>query len=431
AALAGDEHYRDYYVWRDPGPDGGPPNNWVSNFGGPAWTLDERSGQYYMHLFLPEQPDLNWANPAVRDEFDRILAFWFERGVDGLRIDVAHSLTEDPAFRDNPLKGDPPAPHAHPSEVWEAYEHRHDQDQEDVLDVYRRWNGIAGEHDAFLVGEVYLLEPSRLTRYVRGGDGLHSSFAFPALRTDWDAHDIRSTLAACVAAGAGALSWPLSSHDDPHAATRFGGGARGARRQLAYLTLLCALPGVPFLFQGDELGLENGLVDPSRAADPVTTRNAGAPGRDGSRTPMVWEPGPGFGFTDGEPWLPFGDNRRDADTVAAQLDDPSSHLARTRRLLAVRRELAGAWSADDADAVAWLDAPTDVVALRRGAVVVVVNAGPSGARCPLPAGDAGWDVRYVSAGPEPRVDDDAWVVVAPDTAVLLVSGRPPRPRRPR
>ncbi|MBW3619369.1 MAG: alpha-amylase [Actinobacteria bacterium] len=420
AALAGDPHYRDHYVWADPAPDGGPPNNWVSNFGGPAWTLDERSGQYYMHLFLPEQPDLNWANPAVHDEFDRILRFWFERGVDGVRIDVAHSLTEDPQLRDNPRRAALPPAGAAPSEVWDAYEHRFDQDQADVLDVFRRWNALAAEHDAFLVGEVYLLEPDLLTRYVADQDGLHSSFAFPALRTAWDAGDIRTTLGACVTAGAGALSWPLSSHDDPHAASRFGGGDRGRRRQLAYLTLLCALPGIPFLFQGDELGLENGVVAAGHAADPMAVRNPGAAGRDGSRTPMVWEPGPGFGFTTGEPWLPFGSNRRDEDTVAAQLQQPDSHLDRTRRLLALRRELAPCW--DDGASVTWLEATEDVVALQRGDTLVALNAGETAARVRLP--DAGrWHPRYASSGGIPEVADGA-VVVAPDAAVLLVTASP-------
>ena len=412
AALAGDPRYRDYYVWRDPAPDGGPPNNWVAHFGGPAWTLDERSGQYYMHLFLPEQPDLNWENPALREDFDRILEFWFSRGVDGMRIDVAHSLIEDPELRDNPLIGEAPAADAHPREVFFAYEHRHDLDQPGVLDVYRRWNAIAARHDAMLIGEVYLLEPERLTRYVEGQDGLHSAFCFPALKVGWDADAIRETLAACVAAGVGALSWPLSSHDDPRAATRFGGGEAGRRRQLAYLTLLAALPGMPFIYQGDELGLEDGVIPAGVAADPVTTRNAGAVGRDGSRTPMVWEPGPEFGFTTGEPWLPVGTNRSDADTAAVQADDPDSHLARVRRLLAVRRGLEDLHAGAEAT---WLEGDRGIVALRRGGVVAAINVGDEPACLELPAGR--WSTVF-SSGDEPVVAAGT-VTLAPDTGVLL------------
>ncbi len=367
-----------------------------------------------MHLFLPEQPDLNWANPDVRDEFDRILRFWFERGVDGFRIDVAHSLVEDPEFRDNPLLGDAPEPDAHPREVFAAYEHRYDQDQPGVLDVFRRWNRVAADHDAILIGEVYLLETDRLTRYVADQDGLHTAFCFPVLKVGWDADDIRSTLEAAVRDGAGALSWPLSSHDDPHAASRFGGGEAGARRQLAYLTLLAGLPGLPFLYQGDELGLSDGDLELGAASDPMAVRNAGAVGRDGSRTPMVWEPGPGYGFTTGEPWLPFGANRRDADTAAVQEADPGSHLARTRRLLEVRR---GLTDLHGRLAVAWLDGDPAVIALRRGDVVVAVNTAGGARDLDLPAG--AWELAYSSGAP--ATVDGTRVRLAGETGVYLTA----------
>ena len=370
---------RDWYVWRDPAPDGGPPNNWVSHFGGPAWTFDDATGQYYLHLFLPEQPDLNWDNPEVRAAFDRILEFWLDRGVDGFRIDVAHSLVKDPELRDNPLLGDPPPPDASPQEVFAAYEHRHDLDQPGVLDVYRRWRRITSRRDAVLLGEVYLLEPARLTRYVAGDDLLDAAFCFPALKVGWDATTVRKTLASCVEAGGDGLAWPLSSHDDPRAASRFGSGQVGARRALAYLALLCGLPGVPFLYQGDELGLDDG--DVTAPSDPIAVRNPGATGRDGSRTPMVWEPGEGFGFTTGQPWLGFGRNRRDEDCAALQEQDPGSHLNRVRRLLAARRQLP---SLTDATPVEWLDAGAPVVALRRAEVVVACHLGAGTAEVALP-----------------------------------------------
>ncbi|GGI07862.1 alpha-amylase family glycosyl hydrolase [Egicoccus halophilus] len=361
-ALRGrDATHRDFYVWRDPAPDGGPPNNWVSNFGGPAWTLDEASGQYYMHLFLPEQPDLNWASDEVRAAFVDILDTWFARGVDGIRIDVAHSLVEDQQFRDNPViveLGDD----ATPGERFKSFDHRYDQDQDGVLDVYREWHQVAARHDAMLLGEVYLLETDRLRRYVEGRDGLHLAFAFATLHAAWDAKEIRTTLGELVDAAGEHFAWPLGSHDDPRAASRFGGGERGAKRARAYLTLLCGLPGVPFLYQGDELGLDDGELADDTAQDPVAVRNPGAPGRDPVRTPMLWEPGDGFGFTTGTPWLPFGDNRGPQHTVASQQGVPGSPLERTRELLRVRRSLGVL--AQDANWT-WLDGASDVVAIRR------------------------------------------------------------------
>jgi alpha-glucosidase len=385
ARSSRDAEHRDFYVWRDPAPDGGPPNNWVSYFGGPAWTYDEPSGQYYMHLFLPEQPDLNWAEPRVRRAFEDILRTWFERGVDGVRIDVAHSLLEDPDFRDNPRSPHPLVDGASPIDVFESFVHDHDLDQEGVVEIYQDWNRVASEHDALLLGEVYLLDPARIARYVEG-DALHSSFCFAALHTTWDAGDIRETLRQNVEASGDALSWPLSSHDDRRAATRFGGGALGARRTLGYLTLLCGLPGNPFLYQGDELGLDDGAIDV--AEDPISVRNPGAVGRDPQRSPMLWEPGPGFGFTTGEPWLPFGTNRTDEQTAAAQAGDPRSSLSRTRTLLHTRRRLL---PLVDGSPTTWLTGTGPVVAIVRGEdVVVALHVGEGdGTTATLPLPRAG------------------------------------------
>ncbi len=417
--------HRDWYVWRDPAPDGSPPNNWVSHFGGPAWTLHEPTGQYYLHLFLPEQPDLNWRNPAVRRAFDGILRFWLARGVDGVRIDVAHALLKDPELRDNPPAGDPdgdadpPAGGADPRRTFAAFEHRHDLDQAGVVEIYRRWRRIAARHRALLLGEVYLLEPERLTRYVTG-DGLHLAFSFPTLKVGWDARAVRRALRGAVEAGGAGIAWPLSSHDDPRAPTRFGGGERGARRALAYLTLLCALPGVPFLLQGDELGLEDGRVPRGSAADPITVRNRGATGRDGSRTPMPWRPGPALGFTDGRPWLPTGDNHTGDDTVRAQRRREDSHLHRVRRLLAVRRR-AGLGAGVSPE---WLrpEDGAEMVAFRAGDVLAAANLGPGTAEVDaacLP-GDGAPGLLYASgtgaglAGTRVRVPTDTAVLVRRD-----------------
>jgi alpha-glucosidase len=415
-ALTGrDAPHRDWYVWRDPAPDGGPPNNWVSHFGGPAWTLDEASGQYYMHLFLPEQPDLNWANPEVRAAFEDILDTWFSRGVDGFRIDVAHSLVEDPEYRDNPVVVDGLPEAATPQEVFASFEHRHDLDQDGVLEVFRDWNRVAEKHDAALLGEVYVLDPARVGRYVEG-DGLHLAFYFPTLKTPWDADELGTMLHEATDAGGHRLAWPLGSHDDPRAATRFGGGELGARRAAAYLTFLTTLPGVAFLYQGDELGLDDGELAPGEATDPIAVRNPGATGRDGVRTPMLWAPGPGFGFTTGEPWLPFGRNRRDEHTVAAQRDVPGSWLERTRALLHARRELPALRSASP---VTWLSDRGPVLAVRREAqdgpdVVGLLHVGDGPTSYDLPR--AGQLVHGSVDGVEVV---DTTVTLPPDSAAVV------------
>ena len=364
-----DSAERDYYVFRDPAPDGGPPNNWVSHFGGPAWTLDPASGQYYLHLFLPQQPDLNWDNAAVRREFEEILRFWFARGIDGFRIDVAHALVKDPGLRDNPIRDAAVLGRPEARLSFDGMEHRYDLDQVEVVDIYRAWRRIADEHEAILLGEVYLLDPRRVARFV-APDALHAAFCFPALRTDWDAKDIRATLEGATDASLGRFAWPMSSHDDPRAAARFGGGTRGADRALAYFTLLCVLPGLPFLYQGDELGLDNADLDPADFEDPASRGRDVTWSRDAVRTPMPWDDSPGRGFTAGTPWLPMPDNHGSARSVAAQVGDEESVLRRYRRLLHSRRE----WL-PSADGIRWLETADDVVAVRRGKVLVILNVG--------------------------------------------------------
>ncbi|MTV25083.1 alpha-amylase [Nitriliruptoraceae bacterium ZYF776] len=420
ALTSRDAAHRDFYVWRD-GRDGGPPNNWVSNFGGPAWTFHEPTGQWYMHLFLPEQPDLNWDHPPVRDAFDEVLRFWLaDVGIDGFRIDVAHSLVEHPEFPDNPLLGEPAPDGADPSTVWESFDHLHDQDRPEVLDIYRRWRAIVEEHDAVLIGEVYLLDAEKVARYVRDDDGLHLAFYFPALRTPWDVDALRGMLEVGVAEGGRRFAYPLSSHDDPHAASRFGGGEVGTRRSLAYATLLCGLPGVPFLYQGDELGLDDGEVEASHHSDPLAVRNPGAVGRDGSRTPMPWDRGDGFGFTTGEPWLPFGANRHDELTAAAQAGRPGSPLERTRALLATRRQLRDLRG--DAP-LRWLDAGPDVIAFTRGDVLVAVHVGRDGADADAEVSVDAPDAELVHTSGDGASLRDGTLTLPVDTAAYVVLHR--------
>jgi alpha-glucosidase len=399
---------RDFYVFRDPAPDGGPPNNWVSHFGGRAWTLDPASGQYYLHLFLPQQPDLNWDNPAVRREFEDILRFWFARGIDGFRIDVAHALVKDPSLRDNPIRDATVLDSPQARLSFDGMEHLHDLDQTAVVDIFRDWRRIADEHDALLVGEVYLLDPRRVARYV-APDALHAAFCFPALRTDWDAQDIRSTLEGATDASLGRFAWPMSSHDDPRAAERFGGGALGAERALAYFTLLSVLPGLPFLYQGDELGLDNGDLDPAVFEDPASRGRDVDWSRDAVRTPMPWDDGPGRGFSAGTPWLPIPANHGPGRSVASQVADEQSILQRYRRLLHSRRDWLPA-----TDDVRWLRTDPDVVAVRRGDVTVVLNTGIGAVEL-----DIGPRARLHFATQDDVSVDDGVLRLPPDCAAVV------------
>lgn len=360
--------YRDHYIWRDPAPDGGPPNNWPSHFGGPAWTFSPVTGQYHLHLFRPEQPDLNWRNPALVAEIDAVVEHWLERGLDGFRVDTAAYLVKDAELRDNPPL--PPGRTLAARGVtmdWRRQEHRHDIHQPDVHAVHERWRRIADRHDAFLVGEVYELDPQALARFVEG-ERLHSSFWFGLVETDWDVDRIDTMIEAAVAASP-RLSWVQGNHDRSRSVTRFGGGALGRRRSLALHVLMALLPGTFWLYQGEELGLADGHVPAGRGADPLGTAEPGE-NRDVARTPMPWRPGPGLGFTTGRPWLPEG-GREASDTVAVQTDDPASHLNTLTRLLTTRRRLAHLLTATDDVHRVTLGAP--VTAYRRGAVWAVVN----------------------------------------------------------
>ncbi|HVL97964.1 MAG TPA: alpha-amylase family glycosyl hydrolase [Egibacteraceae bacterium] len=417
ARSSRDNPYRDYYVWRDPAPDGGPPNNWISNFGGPAWTLDEATGQYWLHLFLPDQPDLNWDNPAVAEEFDGILRFWLERGVDGFRIDVAHALVKHPELLDNP----PAAEGLGHALVEDAatLERVHDVDQPGVLDVYRRWRKVVEPYGGLLLGEVYLLDIDRLARYVRHQDGLHLSFWFKPLYLDWDPAAIRDVLEHAAAAAPGHLAWVQSSHDRARAVTRFGGGAVGRARALVFATLLTGLPGVPFVYQGEELGLEDGEIGPEHAQDPVALRGGpNAKSRDGCRTPMPWEPGPGYGFTTARrPWLPFGD-RTDADTVAVQRADPDAMLHRYRTLVHLRRSRTDLHDRP----VEWLFERGPVVAYRRGDTLVAANCGDRPHRTALPEGT--WEAVFATDRRGEGRTVDTELALGPHEAMVLVPREP-------
>ncbi|MFL5778640.1 MAG: alpha-amylase family glycosyl hydrolase [Chloroflexota bacterium] len=319
-----DDPKRDWYVWADPKPDGSPPNNWRSHFArvsGPAWTLDAATGQYYLHSFHPKQPDLNWWNPDVRDEFDRILRFWLDRGVDGFRIDVAHKLARDPELRDNTY-----------DTAGVPVGRRYDEDWPEIHTILRRWRRILDEYDGRMaVGEVFLLDPARLVPYYGAEDDeLHLAFNFSFLRQPWSAGAFR----AATDAFDGLLppsAWPdytLSNHDNPRARSRYDGNGKGeARARLAALMLL-TLRGTPFVYYGEEIGMPDGEIPPDRVVDVAD--------RDPERTPMQWDRTASAGFTTGEPWLPVGSSATRIN-VEAEQGDPRSMLTLYRTLLAYRR----------------------------------------------------------------------------------------------
>jgi alpha-glucosidase len=361
------------YFFRPPAADGGPPNDWKSVFGGPAWTIDEKSGDYYLHLFDSSQPDLDWRNPAVHEEFARILRFWLDRGVDGFRIDVAHAVMKDPGLRD----GD--------KNAW---------DQDAVFAVWEEWRALLDTYDdRSFVGEVFLYDMDRVAEYV-GARRLQQAFNFTVARTEFDAGALRDVLSRALTLfdrPDTSPTWVLSNHDLTRHATRFGGGEPGRRRARAATALMLALPGAPYLYQGEELGLEESDVPPDDRQDPIWFRT-GLPGRDGCRTPLPWtaEP-PGHGFTTAaRSWLPFDDQAAERN-VAVETADPDSTLSFYRRALAARRALRPDLAHVPGDGVRWLPAQPSVVGFARrlrsgGELLALANTSDSPVTVDVPAG---------------------------------------------
>ncbi|MFJ9668277.1 alpha-amylase family glycosyl hydrolase [Streptomyces sp. NPDC101219] len=361
-----------------------PPNDWESIFGGPAWTRitepDGTPGEWYLHLFAPEQPDFNWEHPAVGDEFRSILRFWLDMGVDGFRIDVAHGMVKAEGLPD---LGSHEQLKLLGNDVMPFF------DQDGVHDIYREWRVVLDEYagDRIFVAEAWTPTVERTANYVRP-DELHQAFNFQYLTTHWDAAELREvidrTLDSMRPVGAPA-TWVLSNHDVTRHATRFGNppglgtqirlpGDRelGLRRARAATLLMLALPGSAYIYQGEELGLPDVVDLPDEVRqDPAYFRGAGQDGfRDGCRVPIPWtREGSSYGFGDGGSWLPQPASWGEL-SVEAQTGVPGSTLEMYRSALAVRRQQADLGAGDS---VEWLRAPEGVLAFRRGDVVCVAN----------------------------------------------------------
>jgi glycosidase len=335
-----DNPKRDWYVWADPKPDGGPPNNWLSVFGGSAWEWDETTEQYYLHSFLKEQPDLNWRNPATKEAMFDVVRFWLERGVDGFRIDVAHFIYKDPAMRDNPLNLDKQTTLHRSLGEYDSQIHLYDKGHPDVHQAYREFRSILDEYSTdqprTSIGEIHIFDWEEWASYYgQDLDEIHMPFNFTLLGVDWNAQAIRrmvDSLETALPEG----GWPnyvLGNHDESRLATRY-----GPRQARVAAMLLLTLRGTPTIYYGDEIGMTDVYIPPEKEQDPWGINVPGL-GRDPCRTPMQWTDGPHAGFSPPdtpELWLPLAD---DTDTVniEAELSDPVSILNLYRRLLAYRR----------------------------------------------------------------------------------------------
>ncbi len=424
AALASPKGSSDrarYHFVEGRGADGeDPPNNWSSVFGGPAWT-SVGDGQWYLHLFDSTQPDLNWTNPEVREEFDSVLRFWLDLGADGIRVDVAHGLAKEPRYADMPGEGDSVLG------GWGRDGHPH-WDREDVHEIVRGWRSVLDEYEGtVMVAEAWVENWERLARYLRPGE-FHQVFDFQFLETDWAAKSMRDAIEVSLegAASVDALpTWVLSNHDVVRHPTRYGletgtdprawllDGDRAAldaeaghRRARAAFVMMSALPGSMYLYQGEELGLpEAHDLDASVLDDPVFERSGRTlKGRDGCRVPFPWSAfGDSMGFGDNGAWLPQPESYRD---LAADVQDgvEGSSLELYRRVLALRKQVLA-----DGAGFEWHDLGVDTLGfVRDGAVLCAVNF--SDQPLPLPGGDVLVSSDPLDGGLLPQ-DTAAWIAI--------------------
>lgn len=329
-----DDPRRDWYVWRDGRAPGKPPNRWRAVVEGSAWEWDRATGQYYYHAFLPQQPDLNWRNPEVREEMFRVCRFWLDQGVDGFRLDLINYLFEDELLRDNPRK-----PGLRPYD-WQK--HLYDRSRPESLEVVRELRRLLDEYpDRMMMGEVYTDRPrDAIALLGNGTDALHLSFYLHFAQRRWKAAQFRSSVE-WLEGNIPPAAWPcyyLSNHDLVRHYTRLGRGGDPEARARVAAAMLLTLRGTPIIYYGEEIGMPQSRVPRRRIRDPIGKKFWPLPvGRDGARTPMQWNAGRNAGFTDGEPWLPVDPSYK-WKNVEMEDRDPDSLLNWYRRLIRLRRK---------------------------------------------------------------------------------------------
>ncbi|TWU01605.1 alpha-amylase family glycosyl hydrolase [Neorhodopirellula pilleata] len=372
---------RDWYIWRDPLPGGGPPNNWISDFGGSSWQWDEATGQYYLHAFLKEQPDLNWRQPELRGAMMAVLQFWFDRGVDGFRIDVLWHVIKDAELRDNPVNPTWTPDRTERDRLWQVYS----TDQPEAHEIAAEFRALADRYgDRVLIGEISLPD-DRLARWFGTLDQpqIHLPVNFHLIENAWNADSLRQMITN-YAASLPAFGWPnwvIGSHDARRIAARLG----EAQARVAAMLLL-TLRGTPTLYQGDEIGIGEVTIPRDRVRDPQDLRQPDLGiGRDRSRTPMPWDTSEYAGFSTVDPWLPLNHDWQQRN-VAAQDHDSGSLLSLYQSLLAVRRQ----YTALVIGSFAIVDSVGDVLAFERRhgdeRLLIALNLGDQSQTLPIPKG---------------------------------------------
>jgi alpha-glucosidase len=415
---------RDWYIWADAKPDGGPPNNWRSNFGGNAWALDEETGQYYYHAFLEQQPDLNWRNHDVRKELYDALRFWLERGVDGFRVDVMWHLIKDAALQDNP----PNPAYVDGRPEIERFLQLYSADQPEVHEVVKEMRGVIDEYpDRILIGEIYLPVERLMAYYGKDLSGAHMPFNFQMIFASWNARSLTAMIRDYEAAlpPGGWPNWVLGNHDQHRLASRI-----GLDQARVAAMLLLTLRGTPTIYYGEEIGMTDGAIPQDRVQDPWELREPGLGlGRDPERTPMQWDAGPVAGFTTGHPWLPLAPNYPICN-VDGQKFERNSLLSLYRELITLRRQ----WSALSLGGFRFLGEFPDFLAYERfyqeARIQVFLNLSATEVVCPLD--DAAQRARillstFLDRGE--RSDEESktgTLVLSPNEGVLIVLGTTPK-----
>jgi alpha-glucosidase len=379
-----DNPRRDWYVWRDPAPGGGPPNNWISAFGGSVWQWDEATEQYYLHIYLREQPDLNWRNPAVEAAIHQAMRFWLDRGIDGFRVDAVQNIVKDEHFRDNP----PNPAYRTGMDPYDSLLRTYSQDRPEVHEKIVAMRRVLDSYGPgkVLIGEIYNAPERLMPYYGTAGDECHFPYNFQLVKLPWDAR----TIDTAVRTYEGMLppdawpNWVLGNHDRPRIASRVG----AAQARVAAMLLL-TLRGTPTLYYGDEIGMTDVPIPPGRERDPWGINLPGLGlGRDPERTPMQWSAAPHAGFTTAHPWLPIAHDFAQVN-LEAQRVDAESILTLHRRLIAVRR----AEPALHGGAYTPIDAIGPVIAYQRTAgdsrLLVALNLSSDPASLALPDGVTG------------------------------------------